>query len=72
MLYLWRKPIEVPDSDAWHLRLWEGKAISVCVKIATMPCGKPLPKSDSLEVSKNTKGGQSYSENVQNDNYYIS
>lgn len=34
------------------------KETSVGGKIETVPCGKSVPKTDSLEVSKGTKSGQ--------------
>lgn len=58
-------PIVVPVSDAWRLCLVEGKAMSVSAKIATMPSGKPVLRTDSLEVSNDIKGGQNYFENLQ-------
>lgn len=36
-LLLYGKPVEVPDVDAWHLCLGEGKAMSIVAKIVTMP-----------------------------------
>lgn len=44
--------MKVPDSEARDLCLGEGKVnMSVGTKVATMPSGKPLSRTDSLEIT---------------------